>query len=84
MACRRKYTLNVGAGTWSLTQYISRLVPGYEAGIIPVTHPFLQDPLAKVLSEAAARRDQAIVSAVCLRESAQDSPGNNPAIGKYR
>lgn len=67
-----------------LTKYIGRLVPGNEAGIIPVTHSFLQDPLAKVFPKAAARRDQAVVSAVCLRESSQNSPGNDPAIGKYR
>lgn len=68
----------------ALTQNIRGLVPGNEAGIIAVAHALLQDPLPKVLPEAAAGRDQAIISAVRLRESAQDSPGHDPAIGKYR
>lgn len=72
------------SGSWSLTQDVRGLVPGNEAGIIAVAHAFLQDPLPKVLPEAAAGRDQAVVSAVRLRKSAQDSPGNDPAIGKYR
>lgn len=68
----------------ALTEDIRGLVPGNEAGVVAVAHALLQDPLPKVLPEAAAGRDQAVISAVRLRESAQDSPGHDPAIGEYR
>lgn len=56
----------------------------YEARIVPVAHALLEDALTEVFAETAARRDQFVIPAIGLRESAQDSPGNDPSIGEYR
>lgn len=53
---------------------------GYEARVVTVTHPFLQNPLAKVLAEAEAGGHQAVVPAVGLRESADDRPGHQSTV----
>lgn len=66
-----------------LTQDIGGPVPRDEAGVVPVAHPFLEDPLAKVFPEAIAGADQTVVPAVSLRESAQDSPGYQSAIRQH-
>lgn len=66
-----------------LTQNIGGPVPRNEAGIVSVAHPFLQDPLAKVFPEAITGANQTVVPTVCLRESAQDSPGYQSAIRQY-
>lgn len=66
-----------------LTKDISGPVPRDEAGVVAVAHPFLEDPLAKVFAEAIAGADQTVVPTVRLRESAQDSPGNQSAIRQY-
>ena len=47
-----------------------------EAGVVSVTHPFLQDALAKILSKTTACCYQAVIAAVCLRKSANNSSGN--------
>ncbi len=67
----------------TLTQNISRSVSGDEARVIPIAHPFLQDTFAEILAEAAARCHQAVVAAVCLRESADDSSGNQSTVGQH-
>lgn len=67
-----------------LTQNIGGPVSRYEAGVITVAHPFLQDPFTKVFTKAITGGDQAVVPTVCLRESAQDSPGYQSAIRQYR
>lgn len=53
---------------------------GDEARVVPVAHAFLQDTSAEILAEAAARRHQAVVAAVSLRESADDSSGNQSTV----
>ena len=63
-----------------LTQHIGRFVPRYEAGVVPVAHPFLQDPLTEVLSEPITRGDQTVISTVGLRESSKDRPGHQSPI----
>lgn len=67
-----------------LTQDVGRSMASYKAGIIPVTHAFLQNSLAKIFPESTARCYQAVVPAISLGKSAQDRPGNQSAIGKYR
>lgn len=58
-------------------------MPSNEAGVVAVAHPFLEDPLSEVFTEAIAGADQAVVPAVGLRKSPQDSPGDQPAIRQY-
>lgn len=64
----------------TLTQNIGGSVPGYETRVVPVAHPFLEDTSAEILAEAAARRHQAVVAAVCLRKSADNSSGNQSTV----
>lgn len=59
-----------------LTQDIGGPVPGDEARIVPIAHPFLQDASPEVFAEAAARCHQTVVATVRLRKSADDSSGN--------
>lgn len=66
------------------TQDIGGPVARYEARIVPVAHALLQDALSEILAKAAARRDQLVIPAVGLRESAQDGPGHDPSIREYR
>lgn len=68
----------------SLTEHICRAVPGHKAGVIPVAHAFLEDPLAEIFAKATAGRHQAVVTGVGLREAAQHCPGHQPAIGQHR
>lgn len=56
---------------------------GYEARVVTITHPFLQNPLAKVLPEAEAGGHQAVVPAVGLRESADDRPGHQSTVREH-
>lgn len=67
-----------------LTQDIRGSVAGYEARVVPVAHALLQDASAEVLAEAAARRHQAVVAAVSLGKSADDSSGNQSAVRQHR
>lgn len=71
-------------GKRTLTQNISGSVPGYETRVVPIAHPFLEDTSAEVLAEAAARRHQAVVAAVCLRKSAENSSGNQSTVRQHR
>lgn len=71
-------------GEKTLTQNISGSVPGYETRVVPVAHPFLEDTSAEILAEAAARRHQAVVAAVCLRKSADNSSGNQSTVRQHR
>lgn len=71
-------------GKKTLTQNISGSVPGYETRVVPIAHPFLQDASAEILAEAAARRHQAVVAAVCLRKSADNSSGNQSTVRQHR
>lgn len=64
----------------TLTQNIGGSVAGDEARVVPVAHPFLQYTFTEILPEAAARCHQAVVSAVCLRKSADDSSGNQSTV----
>lgn len=64
----------------TLTQNISGSVPGYETRVVPIAHAFLQDTSAEIFAEAAARRHQAVVAAVGLRESADNSSGNQSTV----
>lgn len=73
-------TANGGGKNKTLTQNISGSVPGYETRVVPVAHPFLEDTSAEVFAEAAARRHQAVVAAVCLRKSAENSSGNQSTV----
>lgn len=66
-----------------LTQNVGRSVPGDEARVVPIAHPFLQDTFTEILPEAAARCHQAVVAAVCLRESADDSSGNQSTVRQH-
>lgn len=68
----------------TLTQNISGSVPGYETRVVPIAHPFLEDTSAEILAEAAARRHQAVVAAVCLRKAADDSSGNQSTVRQHR
>lgn len=56
---------------------------GDEAGVVSVAHALLQDPLSEVFAEAVAGADQTVVPAVGLGESAQDSPGDQAAVGQH-
>lgn len=67
----------------SLTQHIRWSVPGDEARVVPIAHPLLQDAFAEILAEAAARCHQAVVAAVCLRKSADDSSGNQSTVREH-
>lgn len=67
----------------TLTQNIRGPVSGDEARVVPITHPLLQDAFAEILPEAAARRHQAVVAAVCLRKSADDSSGNQSTVRQH-
>lgn len=58
-------------------------MPGDEARVVPVTHALFQHPSADILAEAAARRHQAVVSAVRLRKSADDSSGNQSTVRQH-
>lgn len=58
-------------------------MPGDEARVVPIAHPFLQDTFAEILAEAAARCHQAVVAAVCLRKSADDSSGNQSTVRQH-
>lgn len=71
-------------GGKTLTQNISGSVPGYETRVVPIAHPFLEDASAEILAEAAARRHQAVVAAVCLRKSADNSSGNQSSVRQHR
>lgn len=53
---------------------------GYEARVVSITHPFLQDPLPKILAEAEAGGHQAVIAAVGLRESADDRSGHQSTV----
>lgn len=64
----------------TLTQNISGSVSGYETRVVPIAHAFLQDASAEILAEAAARRHQAVVAAVSLRKSADDSSGYQSTV----
>lgn len=64
----------------TLTQNIGGPVPGDEARVVSITHPFLQDASTEVFAEAAARCHQAVVAAVCLRKPADDSSGNKSTV----
>lgn len=66
-----------------LTQNICGSVPGDEARVVPIAHPFLQDAFTEIFAEAAARRHQAVVAAVCLRESTDDSSGNQSTVRQH-
>lgn len=55
-------------------------MPGYKARVVSITHPFLQNPLTKILPEAEAGRHQAVIAAVGLRESADDRPGHQSTV----
>ena len=66
-----------------LTQNICGSVSGDEARVVPVAHAFLQDAFPEVLPEAAARRHQAVVAAVRLRESADDSSGHQSPVRQH-
>lgn len=67
----------------TLTQNIGGPVSGYEARVVPIAHPFLQDAFTEILAEAAARCHQAVVAAVCLRKSADDSSGNQSTVRQH-
>lgn len=67
----------------TLTQHVGGPVPGDEARVVPIAHPFLQDALTEVLAEAAAGCHQAVVAAVCLRESADDSSGYQSTVRQH-
>lgn len=58
-------------------------MPSNEAGVVPIAHPFLENPLSKVFTEAIAGADQTIVPTVGLRKSPQDSSGDQPAIRQH-
>lgn len=58
-------------------------MPSNEAGVVSVAHPFLEDSLSKVFTEAIAGADQTVVPTVGLRKSTQDSPGDQPAIRQH-
>lgn len=64
----------------TLTQNISGSVSSYETRVVPIAHAFLQDTSAEILAEAAARRHQAVVAAVSLRKSADNSSGNQSTV----
>lgn len=66
-----------------LTQNIGRPVSGNETRVVPIAHPFLQDPSAEILSKTAARCHQTVVTAVCLRKSADDSSGNQSTVRQH-
>lgn len=66
-----------------LTQDIGGSVSSYEAGVVTITHAFLQNPLAKIFSESTASCHQAVIPAIGLGKAAEDSPGNQSAIRKY-
>lgn len=66
-----------------LTQNIGRSVSGNETRVVPIAHPFLQDPSAEILSKTAARCHQTVVTAVCLRKSADDSSGNQSTVRQH-
>lgn len=75
--------VNVPTANGTLTQNIGGSVPGDEARVVPIAHPFLQDTFAEILAEAAGRRHQAVVAAVCLRKSADDSSGNQSTVRQH-
>lgn len=58
-------------------------MPGNETRVVPIAHPFLKDAFAEILTEAAARCHQAVVAAVCLRKSADDSSGNQSTVRQH-
>lgn len=72
-----------GGGKKTLTQDVGGPVPGDEARVVPVARPFLQDAFAEIFAEAAARSHQAVVATVSLRESANDSSGNQSAVRQH-
>lgn len=67
----------------TLTQNISGSVARDETRVVPIAHPFLQDTFTEILAEAAACCHQAVVAAVCLRESADDSSGNQSTVRQH-